>query len=95
MCVALVLSAALMFSSTPVAAQTRAPAQPSRVVRIMPMGDSITIGESPDIPAANWVGYRLPLHNLLNAAGLCFDFVGSLEVGDNRLPDRNVEARGG
>lgn len=38
--------------------------------RIMPIGDSITVGQSPG-------GYRLPLQTLLKHAGYRYDFVGS------------------
>jgi lysophospholipase L1-like esterase len=45
---------------------------PERVIRIMPLGDSITQG------AAGRDSYRRPLWRQLTAAGLCVDFVGSL-----------------
>ena len=69
-------------------------AQPP-TVKIMPMGDSITVGESPDIIAARYVGYRLPLYQRLGKVGLRFNFVGSIQSGDARLPDRDLEALGG
>ena len=70
-------------------------AQTARVLRVMPMGDSLTVGENRDVTPDRWVGYRLPLYQRLTAAGVRFDFVGSIQSGDARLPDRDLEARGG
>ncbi len=49
------------------------------VIRIMPLGDSITDG----VGAAG--GYRLPLYNLLTQANYTVDYVGSMR--DNGAPD--------
>lgn len=49
------------------------------VIRIMPLGDSITDG----VGAAG--GYRLPLYNLLKQANYTVDYVGSMR--DNGAPD--------
>ncbi|MDD5328329.1 MAG: SGNH/GDSL hydrolase family protein [Phycisphaerae bacterium] len=48
------------------------------VVKIMPLGDSITYG----IGSTNYNGYRKPLYQVLTAADCNFDFVGSLTNGD-------------
>ncbi|GMA16178.1 RICIN domain-containing protein [Deinococcus metallilatus] len=58
-------------------------------VRIMPLGDSITDGYN--IPG----GYRTGLFQKLSAAGLPFDFVGSLLNGPAALPDRDHEGHSG
>ncbi|QBY10389.1 SGNH hydrolase [Deinococcus metallilatus] len=65
-----------------------APAAPV-AVRIMPLGDSITDGYN--IPG----GYRTGLFQKLSAAGLPFDFVGSLLNGPAALPDRDHEGHSG
>lgn len=51
--------------------------------RLMPLGDSITVGTiSGAIPGpANSVGYRKPLYDALLAAGYLVDFVGSQNYG--------------
>ncbi|MEO7298212.1 MAG: Calx-beta domain-containing protein [Verrucomicrobiota bacterium] len=57
-------------------------------LKIMPMGDSITVGTIPG-------GYRLPLYNLLQTNGYTVDFVGSkLQTGDT-CPDPNHWGRFG
>ncbi|WP_426512036.1 SGNH/GDSL hydrolase family protein [Dactylosporangium sp. McL0621] len=59
------------------------------VVRIMPLGDSITDGhESPG-------AYRTELYRQLTAAGVRVDFVGSKQSGPASLPDRDHEGHGG
>jgi len=45
-------------------------------VKIMPLGDSITVGYQAELG-----GYRWPLENLLLDAGYAFDYVGSLRIG--------------
>jgi lysophospholipase L1-like esterase len=56
----------------------------SAPVKIMPLGDSITAGQSsganPD-EAINWLSYRKELWEGLEAAGFYVDFVGSLQGG--------------
>ena len=60
------------------------------VIRIMPLGDSITYG------ANTAGGYRLPLYNLLTQANYGVDFVGS-ETGNGAsdLPDWDHEGHSG
>jgi lysophospholipase L1-like esterase len=62
---------------------------PRRTVRIMPLGDSITSGND------DWSsdGYRRELGDRLAAAGLKYDFVGSLRAGTGA--DRDHEGHGG
>ncbi|MFI5912369.1 SGNH/GDSL hydrolase family protein [Dactylosporangium sp. NPDC051541] len=61
------------------------------VVRIMPLGDSITEGRT-----ANGAGaYRVALWKRLTAAGVRVDFVGSLQYGPDDLPDRDHEGHSG
>ncbi len=67
-----------------------APATATPPVKIMPLGDSITVGSDG--------GYRLFLYHLLNDAGHTIDFVGSVSVfGTNwpHLPDPDHEGHGG
>ncbi|NIR49895.1 T9SS type A sorting domain-containing protein [candidate division KSB1 bacterium] len=49
----------------------------AQTTKIMPLGNSITRGEE----STGIVGYRKPLADSLNAAGVNFDFVGSLSDG--------------
>lgn len=60
----------------------------------MPLGDSITRGQVPDVSSSLWEGYRAPLYTALTAAGIAFDFVGSQSAGDT-LPDKDHEGHGG
>lgn len=66
----------------------------ARVLRILPLGDSITRGsylkvsaDGPDkgkaigLPHRDGGGYRKPLQDKLNEAGIAFDFVGELDYG--------------
>ncbi|WP_312873409.1 SGNH/GDSL hydrolase family protein [Kibdelosporangium persicum] len=57
-------------------------------VRIMPLGDSITQGDSNG-------GYRLDLGTKLRAAGRTIDFVGSMSTGPATMPDRDHEGHPG
>lgn len=59
------------------------------VIRIMPLGDSITAGSDG--------GYRTVLFNTLNEAGFSIDFVGSTSLQKDRpfLADPNHEGHGG
>ena len=61
----------------------------SAPLRIMPLGDSITVGVGS--PGKN--GYRMDLQRRLRAAGVTTDFVGSQSDGDNG--DLDHEGRGG
>jgi lysophospholipase L1-like esterase len=68
------------------------PAEAARrpVVRVMPLGDSITAGVG-----ASWsAGYRVQLHSRLVAAGLRVDFVGS-QLNGPIGSDRHNEGHGG
>ncbi|QGZ40973.1 GDSL-like lipase/acylhydrolase family protein [Pseudoduganella flava] len=64
-----VLGLALLLGAAHAAADTPG------VFRIMPLGDSLTAG----YPALHGVSYRLALRNLLTAAGIPIDYVGSQE----------------
>ncbi|OHB65628.1 MAG: hypothetical protein A2Y76_15240 [Planctomycetes bacterium RBG_13_60_9] len=59
----------------------------AQVVRIMPLGDSITYDNcrGDNRPIGDRISYRYTLHNLLKAAGYAFDFVGSENSGSNYL----------
>ena len=60
------------------------------VVRILPLGDSLTDGQfyAPG-------GYRIRLWELLEAEGVAVDFVGSEQNGPDTLPDRDHEGHNG
>ncbi len=60
------------------------------VIRIMPLGDSITLGSS----STFLNGYRRPLDRYLHGAGVQFDFVGSLQDGEDDF-DRDHEGHSG
>lgn len=71
------------------------PARSQQVVRILPLGDSITHGvccNQPTIPSS---GYRAPLAQLLKQAEMPFEFVGSLKDGTDDLEDRDHEGHDG
>jgi hypothetical protein len=59
----------------------------AQVIRIMPLGDSITYdNRRSDIrPNGVRISYRYTLHNLLKSAGCAFDFVGSENFGERYL----------
>jgi len=61
----------------------------SGVVRIMPLGDSITYdNHSGDTrPEGERISYRYPLWQLLTNAGVSFEFVGSVNAGYDIIPD--------
>jgi hypothetical protein len=67
-------------------------------IRIMPLGDSITVGKFsgvvPDDPAY-YVSYRKALKDLLTAAGHETNFVGSQVAGDAVFGDAQHEGHGG
>jgi lysophospholipase L1-like esterase len=58
-------------------------------IRVMPLGDSITDGDS--IPG----GYRIELSRALEATGTRIDFVGSLRNGSPSLDDEDHEGHSG
>lgn len=60
--------------------------------RIMPLGDSITVGYGP-IPLGDPVGYRQRLHERLMGSGRVVDFVGSQQAG--AMADRQHEGHAG
>jgi hypothetical protein len=62
-------------------------------LKIMPLGNSITYGESlaNQVPA-NEIAYRYELYNLLIGAGYTFDFVGSQETGWNYIPNSPIDS---
>ncbi|GAA2657400.1 hypothetical protein GCM10010425_85120 [Streptomyces spororaveus] len=65
-------------------------APPAPVVRVLPLGDSITYGQG----SSNESGYRLPLHGLAaKQSRYSLDFVGSLEHG--AMPDSAHEGHAG
>jgi hypothetical protein len=56
------------------------------VIKIMPLGDSITAGD-------RYGGYRRLLYDLLTRDGIRFEFVGSLKGGD--IPNAHHEGHSG
>lgn len=71
----------------PVAHRSRIPATG---IRIMCLGDSITVGAG-----TNDGGYRKRLHELLVKAGISHDFVGSQTAGSGNMTDPEHEGYGG
>ena len=68
------------------------------VIKIMPLGDSITQGvDSGVLPneSAYYIAYRKTLHDLLVGAGYDVDFVGSLNDGSAVFADSQHEGHGG
>ncbi len=64
--------------------------------RIMPLGDSITVGFFTGGPAAGQeTGYRKKLYDDLVAAGYAIDFVGNQQAGSAATVDRDHEGHGG
>ena len=57
----------------------------SQSIKILPLGDSITNGESPG-PDSVKTGYRQPLWLLLQSAGYHVDFIGSDSAGYAAVP---------
>jgi lysophospholipase L1-like esterase len=73
-------------------------------LRVMPFGDSTTMGQTWEDGdellstadwIASWVGYRLPLRNLLTADGYSIDFVGRQSNGCATFADCQHEGHGG
>jgi len=59
-----------------------------KVVKIMPVGNSITAGEHYNLPAIEErTGYRKPLYDMLKSEGYSFDFVGSTNHGKRENSD--------
>ena len=96
----LAVALAVLFSGFAVAFQAEAYASGSDIVRIMPLGDSITRGDTKYLNGA-WnpdpVGYRQKLYVDLMDSGYSLDFVGSLSDGGSANPafDTNHEGWGG
>ena len=68
------------------------------VIKIMPLGDSITQGvDSGAVPdeSAYYIAYRKTLHDLLVDAGYAVDFVGSQNDGSAVFADSQHEGHGG
>lgn len=83
-----------MLSPTP--AKALIPTNP----KIMPLGDSITVGMHG--PGSDWAanhsvrgGYRQKLQELLTSNGTMFDMVGSVTFVDETMADKNHEGHGG
>jgi len=69
---------------------------PPAVVRILPLGDSLTLGfGSGTEGTGSEAGYRLRLSNLLAGDGIDFDFVGSNQNGPGALADKDHEGFNG
>ena len=89
-----VLAAALGALTAPVAAQVGAPAMgalsPAPVLRVWPLGDSITLGAS----SPSWVpgGYRAPLDEILASAKVAHQFVGTTVLNSSPTLDTDGEA---
>jgi acyl-CoA thioesterase I len=62
-----------------------------RVLRVMPLGASSTVGKG----SPGTAGYRGPLQELLAGHGVVVDMVGSQQGGPDSVPDRDHEGRGG
>lgn len=67
-------------------------AENNNIIKIMPLGDSITEGL---LVSENQVGYRRPLDSLLSNIGFSFDLVGSNKTGLVFDFDRDNEGHGG
>ena len=69
------------------------------VIRIMPLGDSITLGSNsgavPSDTAPYQVAYRKALHDLMVSSGYDVDFVGSQQNGSAYFADYQHEGHGG
>jgi len=65
--------------------------------RIMPLGDSITVGYGTGTDKTTYsdiTGYRQPLYQKLRAAGYNVDFVGSVRAGQSVSPSFDVDNEG-
>jgi acyl-CoA thioesterase I len=63
----------------------------SEPLRIMPLGASSTVGAG----SSSTAGYRGPLQQLMAAAGIAVELVGSQRDGPASVPDRDHEGHGG
>jgi len=82
------------FAAVPEPQETPAPQDICKTtVRVMPLGDSITVGKSSG--ATDWIAYRKDLWNSLIAANYSVDFVGSQINGDSSGFDQDHEGHGG
>jgi len=59
----------------------------TQIVRVLPLGNSITQGYNLSLPDDELIAYRSPLYDLLNSAGYSFDFVGHALNGDAVFSD--------
>ena len=75
-----------MAFALPSATQAAGPVYPTNM-KIMPLGDSITLGNSN-------AGYRGPLYNLLNAAAPGVQYVGASSLNPGSLPAGNQQHNG-
>ena len=65
-------------------------------VRLLPLGDSLTLGYgSGSQGSGSEAGYRLHLAELLDNAGVAYDFVGSQSNGPSNLADHDHEGYNG
>ncbi|MBC2603178.1 GDSL-type esterase/lipase family protein [Puniceicoccus vermicola] len=69
------------------------PSDPEKPLRIMPLGDSITVGyTNADWSGGAWEsGYRSGLYTLLTQAGYSFKFVGSSQEPESLRNPRNTD----
>jgi len=63
--------------------------------RVLPLGDSITLGHEAGKDKEDWDGYRQDLFELAADAGLWFDYVGTRARGPATLLDRDHQGVGG
>jgi lysophospholipase L1-like esterase len=63
--------------------------------RVLPLGDSNTLGKSNVLSEANYEGYRRALWSHATEDQFFFDYVGSRSNGTARLPDRSHEGVSG
>ena len=66
----------------------------AQLLRILPMGDSITNGAAFDSPDGSG-GYRGPLYDSLTAAGYTVDYVGTTTTNSELLAEKEHEGHGG
>ncbi len=59
------------------------------VARLLPLGDSITLGFEAGKPQSQWDGYREDLFRLISDAGLLVNYVGDFQSGPGSLEDRD------
>ena len=63
--------------------------------RVLPLGDSITLGWQANRAKANWEGYRQDLLDKAVAAGLWIDYVGAFASGPASLLDQDHQGQSG